>query len=155
MLTIWAGQQDDTPAKWDTKYYSQTQAQTAPRGVYRFAADVNLANPNTTSGEAFTEFANNKAAWATAFQQSMYKLSVLGLSDDTKTGLQDCTTGIVGTWLQVSSRALVSMVGTFSIFSGACLGSFFVSSWGFYFQSVYIPNLPRLSLSNMLRLSLS
>lgn len=90
------GQQDDTPTKWDTKYYSQTQAKTAPRGVFRFASDVNLANPNTTSGEAFTEFANNKAAWATAFQQSMYKLSVLGLSDSTKNGLQDCTTGIVG-----------------------------------------------------------
>jgi hypothetical protein len=69
---------------------------TAPRGVFRFTADVNLANPNTTSGEAFTEFANDKAAWAMAFQQSMFKLSVLGLSDNAKTGLQDCTTGIVG-----------------------------------------------------------
>lgn len=89
------GQQDNTPTKWDTSYYSQTQAKVAPRGVYRFDSDVNLANPNTTSGEAFTEFANDRAAWATAFQSSMYKLSVLGLADDAKSGLQDCT-GIVG-----------------------------------------------------------
>jgi len=85
------GQQDDSPKKWDTRYFAQTQAQTAPRGVYRFASDINLANPNTTSGEAYTEFANNPSAWATAFQSSMYKLSVLGLSGDTKKSLQDCT----------------------------------------------------------------
>lgn len=89
------GQQDDTPTKWDTRYYSQTQAKTAPRGVFRFDSDVNLANPNTTSGEAFTEFAKDASAWATAFQASMFKLSVLGLSDDTTKSLQDCT-GIVG-----------------------------------------------------------
>jgi hypothetical protein len=95
MLIIRAGQQDDSPRKWDTRYFSQTQAKVAPRGVFRFASDVNLANPNTTSGEAFTEFANNAGAWATAFQSSMYKLSVLGLSDNAKNSLQDCT-GIVG-----------------------------------------------------------
>ena len=95
LLTNDTGQQDDTPSKWDTKYYSQTQAKTAPRGVYRFASDENLANPNTTSGEAFTEFANDASAWATAFKSSMYKLSVLGLSDNAKNGLQDCTS-IVG-----------------------------------------------------------
>lgn len=60
MLTLRTGQQDDTPTKWDTSYYSQTQAKVAPRGVYRFDSDVNLANPNTTSGEAFTEFANDR-----------------------------------------------------------------------------------------------
>ncbi|GAB7323808.1 hypothetical protein MBLNU13_g07257t1 [Cladosporium sp. NU13] len=89
------GQQDDSPRKWDTRYFSQTQAKTAPRGVFRFASDVNLANPNTTSGEAFTEFANNAGAWATAFQSSMYKLSILGLPADTTKSLKDCT-GIVG-----------------------------------------------------------
>jgi hypothetical protein len=94
-LTTRAGQQDDSPRKWDTRYFSQTQAKTAPRGVYRFASDVNLANANTTSGQAFTEFANDAGAWATAFQSSMYKLSILGLSGDATKSLQDCTS-IVG-----------------------------------------------------------
>lgn len=51
--------QDDTPTEWDTNYYKQTQANTAPRGVYRFDADVNLANATTASGQAFTEFGNS------------------------------------------------------------------------------------------------
>jgi len=51
--------QDDTPTKWDTNYYKQTQATTAPRGVYRFDSDVNLANATTASGQAFTEFGNS------------------------------------------------------------------------------------------------
>lgn len=63
VLTLRLGQQDDTPTKWDTRYYSQTQAKVAPRGVYRFDSDVNLANPNTTSGEAFTEFANDRGTF--------------------------------------------------------------------------------------------
>lgn len=54
------GPQDSSPRSWDTKYFSQTQAKQAPRGVYRFDSDVNLANLNTTSGEAFTEFANDR-----------------------------------------------------------------------------------------------
>lgn len=65
VLTLRLGQQDDTPTKWDTRYYSQTQAKVAPRGVYRFDSDVNLANPNTTSGEAFTEFANDRGTFQT------------------------------------------------------------------------------------------
>jgi hypothetical protein len=30
-------------------------------------------------------------AWAVAFQDAMYKLSVLGLSDKKKSSLKDCT----------------------------------------------------------------
>ncbi|KAL1583088.1 hypothetical protein WHR41_08270 [Cladosporium halotolerans] len=87
--------QDTTPRQWDVKYYSDTQAQNAPRGVSRFQSDVNLANPATEAGQAFTEFAADKAAWATAFQGAMYKLSILGLSDEAKQNLTDCT-GILG-----------------------------------------------------------
>ncbi|KAM0716249.1 hypothetical protein Q7P37_007694 [Cladosporium fusiforme] len=85
------GRQDTTPTRWDTRYYPQTQAERAPRGVYRFDSDVNLANPNTTCGESFTEFGNDEAAWTKAFQDSMYKLSLLGVSEDTRSKLQDCT----------------------------------------------------------------
>jgi hypothetical protein len=72
---------------------------------------VNLGNKNTTCGEAFTEFARDRgklhglrsmarcdadcgfviASWALAFQNAMYKLSVLGVSQSTKSGFTDCT----------------------------------------------------------------
>lgn len=54
------GQQDSSPRRWDVGYYSETQAQTAPRGVHRFESDVNLANPETESGKAFSDFALDK-----------------------------------------------------------------------------------------------
>ena len=44
---------------WDVKYYSQTQSQSPPRGVYRFQSDVNLASPETETGKVFSEFAQN------------------------------------------------------------------------------------------------
>jgi hypothetical protein len=44
-------------------YYSQTQAKPAPRGVFRFDSDVNLANPSTASGQAFTEFAGSQCEY--------------------------------------------------------------------------------------------
>lgn len=59
-LTPQAGQQDSTPRSWDVKYYSETQAKSPPRGVFRFDSDKNLANPSTESGKAFTEFAKDK-----------------------------------------------------------------------------------------------
>lgn len=59
-LTPQAGAQDTTPRSWDVKYYSETQAKSPPRGVFRFDSDVNLANPTTEAGEAFTEFAKDK-----------------------------------------------------------------------------------------------
>jgi len=87
--------QDSTPRVWDVSYYSQTQAKPAPRGVFRFDSDVNLANPSTASGEAFTEFAGSQSTWAAAFQAAAYKLSVLGVSEETAQGFQECT-GILG-----------------------------------------------------------
>lgn len=42
------------------------------------------------------------AAWATAYQDSMYKLSVLGVSEETKQGFKDCT-GILGQAISVTS----------------------------------------------------
>ena len=88
--------------------------------MFRFDSDVNLANPSTASGEAFTEFSKDRgmlsetvyalcddltrfsAAWATAYQDSMYKLSVLGVSEETKQGFKDCT-GILGQAISVTS----------------------------------------------------
>ena len=87
--------QDSTPRVWDVSYYSQTQAKPAPRGVFRFDSDVNLANPSTTSGQAFTEFAGSQSIWAEAFQAAAYKLSVLGVSGETAQSFTDCT-GILG-----------------------------------------------------------
>jgi len=87
--------QDDTPNAWDVRYYSQTQAKTAPRGVFRFDSDVNLADPSTASGAAFTEFAGSQASWADAFSAAAYKLSVLGVSQERQSGFLDCT-GILG-----------------------------------------------------------
>lgn len=82
--------------------------------MFRFDSDVNLANPSTTSGQAFTEFAGSQceysvlsipidrflmlpspAIWAEAFQAAAYKLSVLGVSGETAQGFTDCT-GILG-----------------------------------------------------------
>jgi manganese peroxidase len=104
--------QDDTPTKWDTNYYKQTQAATAPRGVYRFDADVNLANSTTATGQAFTEFGNSLGrhspsrptksktclltsiildAWNQAFSAAMLKLSLLGIPDSVSSGFVDCT----------------------------------------------------------------
>lgn len=60
---ILKGRQDTTPTRWDIKYFKQTQAKVAPRNVYRFDSDVNLANPNTTCGEAYTEFADDKCKY--------------------------------------------------------------------------------------------
>jgi hypothetical protein len=69
-----------------------------------------------------------------------------------------CKTALLELWVLdfgcLLGRSQAWWVGTFSIFSGACLGSFSVSSSGFYFQSVYIPNSSLVSLST-LRFSLS
>lgn len=59
-LTLDAAPQDSTPRTWDNGYYGVTQANKAPRGVYRFDSDVNLAKPDTTCGQSFTEFADDK-----------------------------------------------------------------------------------------------
>lgn len=53
------GPQDSTPRVWDNTYFKQTQAQTVVRGVGRFQSDINLGNPQTETGQAFTEFAND------------------------------------------------------------------------------------------------
>lgn len=45
--------------------------------------------------ERFRTDSFTTAAWATAFQGAMYKLSILGLSDEAKQNLTDCT-GILG-----------------------------------------------------------
>lgn len=71
---ILKGRQDTTPTRWDTKYFKQTQAKVAPRNVYRFDSDVNLANPNTTCGEAYTEFADDKCKYTMiSFRFKKYK----------------------------------------------------------------------------------
>ncbi|KAI7282019.1 class II peroxidase [Hortaea werneckii] len=85
------GQQDSTPRVWDVKYYSQTQSQSPPRGVYRFQSDVNLANPETETGKAFSDFARNPGTWAAEFSAAFYKLSIAGISEDVVAGLIDCT----------------------------------------------------------------
>lgn len=66
-LTPQAGAQDTTPRSWDVKYYSETQAKSPPRGVFRFDSDANLANPTTEAGEAFTEFSKNKGQSQVSF----------------------------------------------------------------------------------------
>ncbi|GAB7330445.1 hypothetical protein MBLNU13_g02061t2 [Cladosporium sp. NU13] len=68
---------------WDTKYFSQTQAKQAPCGVYGFDSDVNLANPNTACAKHLPNSLTTKNA--------MYKLSLLGLPEDKKPSLMDCT----------------------------------------------------------------
>ncbi|KAI7461830.1 class II peroxidase [Hortaea werneckii] len=85
------GQQDSSPRVWDVKYYSQTQSQSPPRGVYRFQSDVNLANPETETGKAFSDFARNPGAWAAEFSAAFYKLSIAGIPEDVVAGLIDCT----------------------------------------------------------------
>ncbi|KAM0714471.1 hypothetical protein Q7P37_010258 [Cladosporium fusiforme] len=85
------GQQDTTPRSWDVKYYSQTQAKSPPRGVFRFDSDVNLSNPATEAGKAFTEFGKSKEVWTSAYQDAMFKLSVLGIPDEKKASFKDCT----------------------------------------------------------------
>ncbi|KAF2166743.1 class II peroxidase [Zasmidium cellare ATCC 36951] len=93
--------QDSSPNVWDTAFYRQTQASQAPPGVYRFDSDVNVAQPETTCGKAFTDFGSSpptdigSAVWATAFADAMYRLSVLGISKDVVSGLVDCTSAVL------------------------------------------------------------
>jgi len=83
--------QDTTNTVWDTKYYNQTQAKVQPKGVYSFNSDLQLAQPQTNTGRAFTEFGGNKTSWDIAFTAAMYKLSVMGIPDHVATNFIDCT----------------------------------------------------------------
>ncbi len=61
------GPQDTSPMVWDTTYFSETQAQVAPQGVFRFNSDIQLASKGQ-SAQAYTEFANS---------MSMFTVSIL------------------------------------------------------------------------------
>lgn len=51
--------QDSSPRTWDNRYYSEFQDEQPPQDVARFESDINLANPGTTCGKAFVEFATD------------------------------------------------------------------------------------------------
>lgn len=80
---------DSTPGVWDTKFYSETKAGTAP---FTIPADKNLADDSQSSG-AFTRFGQSQGAWAAAFVPAMEKMSMLGVTD---ADLIDCTSALPG-----------------------------------------------------------
>jgi hypothetical protein len=58
--------QDTTPNVWDTLYYSETLAGTAP---FSFPSDTNLSN-QTLVGPFFTNFSRNKTGWDSSFSNA-------------------------------------------------------------------------------------
>ncbi|KKA28039.1 hypothetical protein TD95_001557 [Thielaviopsis punctulata] len=74
--------QDATPGVWDTVYFRQTLARQAPRHVFRFESDVNLANYAETRGE-FEEFAGQggQEAWNNDYAREFIRLSLLGVNN--------------------------------------------------------------------------
>ncbi|KAK3073123.1 fungal class II heme-containing peroxidase [Teratosphaeriaceae sp. CCFEE 6253] len=110
------GSQDSTPTQWDTKYYQQLQSAHAkrnvddtnvggggggtggagsrdrgPQGVYHFASDINLSNPNTTVGQEMARFATSLDAFNSAFVDAMGRMNLLGIPASVASGFVDCT----------------------------------------------------------------
>lgn len=78
---------DDTPGVWDTKYYVETIAKTAP---FTFESDTNLVN-QADVGPVMKRFAGDKAGWDGAFAPAMTKLGLLGGNQD---DMIDCTSAL-------------------------------------------------------------
>jgi manganese peroxidase len=81
--------QDSTPGKWDVRYYAETY--NPPPGVKSFPSDINLSNPNTTVGMEFKKFVDNQGRWNGHFSSAMFRLGMLGISDDASRKFVDCT----------------------------------------------------------------
>ncbi|KAF2161467.1 class II peroxidase [Zasmidium cellare ATCC 36951] len=90
------GQQDTTPTKWDVVFYQEAVAGKGARPrAFQFDSDVNLARGNETKGY-FEQFAANKGSWDEAFVRAMEKMSLLGVPEEAKGALVDCTDVVKG-----------------------------------------------------------
>ncbi|ERS95419.1 uncharacterized protein SPSK_01702 [Sporothrix schenckii 1099-18] len=82
--------QDSTPGVWDTKFYAETAARTAPKGVYRFPSDVALATYQGTS--ATWQHMSSQFAWDGAYANAYFRLSLLGVNNIND--LVDCSESV-------------------------------------------------------------
>ncbi|KIH93424.1 hypothetical protein SPBR_04212 [Sporothrix brasiliensis 5110] len=82
--------QDSTPGVWDTKFYAETAARTAPKGVYRFPSDVALATYQGTSGT--WQHMSSQFAWDGAYANAYFRLSLLGVNNIND--LVDCSESV-------------------------------------------------------------
>ncbi len=86
-----AGQpQDSTHGVFDTRYYAETDTPDAPRGVYRFSADVSLAADDTVR-PLWQQFAQEDAhqRWTEVYARAYVRLSLLGVQNINN--LTDCS----------------------------------------------------------------
>lgn len=81
--------QDSTPNVWDTKYYGQTLGNDNTT-ILIFPSDKSLATYKQTSGQ-WKVFAGamGQAAWAPAYAQSYFRMSMLGVKN--MNALTDCS----------------------------------------------------------------
>jgi manganese peroxidase len=81
--------QDSTPNIWDTKYYGQTLGNDNTT-ILIFPSDKNLATYGKTSGQwKVFAGARGQAAWAPAYAQSYFRMSMLGVKN--MNDLVDCS----------------------------------------------------------------
>ncbi|KAL1897589.1 hypothetical protein Sste5346_003895 [Sporothrix stenoceras] len=84
--------QDTTDGVFDTKFYAETDAPSAPVGVYRIASDVALAGDPMTSA-LWKNYSGSDAAtqsrWTGAYASAYVRLSLLGVAN--LNGLTDCS----------------------------------------------------------------
>ncbi|KAK5656648.1 hypothetical protein OQA88_4628 [Cercophora sp. LCS_1] len=74
--------QDSTPGEWDNKYYAETAAQSAPRGIVRFPSDVSLATDAATAGK-WQQFAarDGQRAWGGHYADAAFRMTLLGVKN--------------------------------------------------------------------------
>lgn len=80
--------QDGTPGTWDVLYYQQTLDPNAPKRIFKFQSDINLAQDPRISAE-FQEFANDQQDWNEDYAQEYVRLSLLGVFNINQ--LTECT----------------------------------------------------------------
>lgn len=75
--------QDSTPGVWDTRFYNQTTSGKVPKGVFRFASDVALANDSRIQDEwvQFTDPVKGQKHWNEDYATAYTRLSLLGVNN--------------------------------------------------------------------------
>ncbi|KAK3303647.1 heme peroxidase [Chaetomium strumarium] len=83
--------QDTSPGVWDVSFYNETISTPPPPGVFVFQSDLALARYPASEGfwSAFSNPANDQAAWAASYATAYVHLSVLGVEHINN--LTECT----------------------------------------------------------------
>ncbi|KJZ79178.1 hypothetical protein HIM_01329 [Hirsutella minnesotensis 3608] len=83
--------QDSTPGVWDTLYFRETVSKDAPKKVFKFQSDINLANDPRTSGtwQAFSSPIAGQISFNQAYAREYVRLSLLGVYNINE--LTECT----------------------------------------------------------------